>query len=172
MAIKDFHSSLNSNVIKNIKSPFGELAVAKLQWSKSEIAYTLHVAPGSYTASGFQTTDLLNILGFEKQSCTFLARRKCFVREVDEGFALENFASDFSKTWCLLVLGPINKQYTDEFGKAISNLKTGGDGGSAVIIRPSTSATRSRLREPKSGISGYRFPAGRRALRRHRFDAW
>lgn len=63
MAARDHHTALKSETVSKINAGYIEIALAKLQWGKDDIAYTLHVNPSSYTTAGLQTTDWLAYLG-------------------------------------------------------------------------------------------------------------
>ena len=55
-----------------------------------DVAFSLHVAPNSWSTSGLQVPDLLSYIGFSRQPCLFL-RNECFVREVDANLDLNAF---------------------------------------------------------------------------------
>lgn len=90
----DLHSSLKTEVLKKIGSSFGEIVLVKQAWSKTEIRYSVHVSPNTYSASGLQWPDFLSYLGFQRQSCTIFTRQQCFAKQVDSAdFDLDLFAS-------------------------------------------------------------------------------
>ena len=102
---RDPHQALKSEIIAQARSSQVELVLARLQWSKNEIGYSLHVNPFSYSSYGLQVTDFLSYLGFHRSQCAFMAGRQCFVRWVDEGFDLEHFKSRFDAAYASLTDG-------------------------------------------------------------------
>ena len=94
---RDHHNALKSEVIEKINAGYIEIILAKLQWSKDEKAYTLHVNPSSYSTAGLQTTDWLSYLGFQRNDrCQFTGLGRCYSKEVPEGFDVKTFASAFN----------------------------------------------------------------------------
>jgi len=91
--MKDPHKSLKSEIIKEAQSRNAKFVLAKLQWSKDEVGYSLHVAPSSFTLSGYQVTDYLNHLGFERSTCSFIPHHKCYFQWVDKSFDIEKFST-------------------------------------------------------------------------------
>jgi hypothetical protein len=97
MAATDHHTALRSETVSKINAGYIEIALAKLQWSKDDIAYTLHVNPSSYTTAGLQTTDWLAYLGFQRNDrCQFTGFNRCYSKEVAEGFDPQAFAVAFN----------------------------------------------------------------------------
>lgn len=98
--MRDAHSALKAEVIKSVRSGGTEFKLAKLQWSKDEIGYSLHANPNSYSLSGgFQLTDFLHLTGFTSGSCAFFNGQPCFYRWVDPDFDLDKFAQDFAASY-------------------------------------------------------------------------
>lgn len=94
---RDHHTALKAEKVETINAGSVELVLARLQWSKDEIAYTLHVNPTSYSSAGLQTTDWLSYLGFQRNArCQFIAFDRCYSKEVPEGFDLKLFATAFN----------------------------------------------------------------------------
>jgi len=85
---RDPHKSLKSEVIEKTQSRNANIIFAKLQWSKSDIGYSLHVVPSSWTSSGYQITDFLKHLGFNRSMCSFARSQECYVQWVDQSFDL------------------------------------------------------------------------------------
>jgi hypothetical protein len=54
---RDLHKSLKSEVLSEASVSGANLAHVKLAWGKEDVAYSLHVAPNSWTTAGFQITD-------------------------------------------------------------------------------------------------------------------
>ena len=97
MAARDHHTALKSETVSKINEGYVEIALAKLQWGKDDIAYTLHVNPSAYTTAGLQTTDWLAYLGFERNDrCQFTGFNRCYSKEVAEGFNPQAFAVAFT----------------------------------------------------------------------------
>lgn len=103
MAYRDPHQALKTEVITKAQSSRAQVTLAKLQWSKSDIGYSLHVSPNSYSTAGLQITDFLAQLGFERSACAFADRRECYVRWVDESFDVSRFCQAFDEGYALLV---------------------------------------------------------------------
>lgn len=79
-----------------------------LEQQTAPIAFTLHVNPSASTSAGLQTTDWLRFLGFkENKQCQFSNARRCFSKEVPEGYDLQRFASAFNEGFGQLQLVPL-----------------------------------------------------------------
>jgi hypothetical protein len=65
VAAKDHHTALRTEVLGKINAGYIEIVLAKLQWGKDDVAFTLHVNPSAFTSSGLQTTDWLRFLGVQ-----------------------------------------------------------------------------------------------------------
>ncbi len=98
MAAKDHHTALRTEILGKINAGYIEIVLAKLQWGKDDIAFTLHVNPSAFSSGGLQTTDWLRFLGFkENAQCQFANARQCFSKEVPEGYDLQRFATAFNE---------------------------------------------------------------------------
>jgi hypothetical protein len=98
MNSRDPHQSLKSEILGKKTSGTTDFILAKLQWGKDDIAFSLHVSPRSFNLSGgYQATDFLSHLGFERSGCPFVDSRNCYVRWVDENFDLESFPVFFDQ---------------------------------------------------------------------------
>jgi hypothetical protein len=96
VAAKDNHTALRTEVLGKINAGYIEIVLAKLQWGKDDVAFTLHLNPSAFTSSGLQTTDWLRLLGFtENAQCQFTSARRCFSKEVPQGYDLQRFATEF-----------------------------------------------------------------------------
>jgi hypothetical protein len=95
----DPHKSLKSEIIDKIKSRNANYILAKLHWTKSEIGFSLHVLPSSFTQSGYQITDFLIHLGFDRGFCSFAEHQECYVSCVDQLFDLNNFINLFEDSY-------------------------------------------------------------------------
>src|SRR3989344_633506 len=86
------HNALKSEAIETKSIPNFQLALARLQWGKTEIGYSLHVGTNTWISSGMQSSAFLQHLGFEHGVCQFL-HGECWAKSVPEGFDLAAFAS-------------------------------------------------------------------------------
>ena len=103
VAAKDHHIALRTEVLGKIDAGYIEIVLAKLQWGKDDVAFTLHVNPSAFTSSGLQTTDWLRFLGFKQNAqCQFSNARQCFSKEVPEGYDLQRFATAFNEGFAQL----------------------------------------------------------------------
>jgi hypothetical protein len=94
---RDPHSALKSEIVRKINAGHLEVVVARLQWGKDDIGYSLHVNPTSHSSAGVQTTDFLGYLGFQRSDrCSFTGFRRCYCTWVSEGFSVEEFATAFN----------------------------------------------------------------------------
>src|ERR1017187_5628452 len=97
---RDLHTALKSAVIRKTQHSNMEAVLAQLQWGKDDKAYSLHVAPTSFSTSGLQTTDYLAYLGFRPSGrCTFTSSQRCYGRWATEDFDLDAFARAFSDSF-------------------------------------------------------------------------
>ena len=97
---RDPHQALKSEVLGQVRSGTTNLVLAKLQWGKDDIGFSLHVSPNSYSLSGgYQITDFLSHLGFQRSGCSFIDSRQCYVRWVDTDFDINAFAGFFDKAY-------------------------------------------------------------------------
>jgi hypothetical protein len=97
MPARDHHTALKSEPVTKVTTGDIEIVIAKLQWSKDEKAFTLHVNPSSFSCSGFQTTDWLSYLGFQRNDrCQFTNSGRCYSKEVPEGLDVQAFATAFN----------------------------------------------------------------------------
>ncbi len=87
---RDLHKSLKSEVLAKATTSGVELALVKLAWGKDDVAFSLHVAPNTWSTYGIQIPDLLNYLGFSRQLCLFL-KSECYVKEVEASLDLNAF---------------------------------------------------------------------------------
>lgn len=100
---RDPHSALKSDVVAKTAHNNMEAVVARLQWGKEDVGYSLHVNPSSFTTAGIQTTDFLAYLKFQRSdSCSFTRSRQCYVKWVSEGFDPDEFLTAFEKAFAHL----------------------------------------------------------------------
>lgn len=100
---RDPHQSLKSEILAQTQSKSVRLLLAKLQWSKSDIGFSLHTNPYTYSTHGFQANDFLKLLGFERSRCSFLSGNECYVKWVDKGFDVTHFARLFDQSFANLL---------------------------------------------------------------------
>jgi hypothetical protein len=96
---RDSHKSLKSEIINKKQGRSANYLFAKLQWSKSDIGYSLHVIPSLWTSSGYQVTDFLKHLGFDRGPCSFAEHQECYVHSVDQSFDLDTFINSFEQSY-------------------------------------------------------------------------
>jgi TIR domain len=97
MVARDHHTALKSEPVSRVGAGYIEIVIAKLQWSKDEKTFTLHVNPSEFSTSGLQTTDWLSYLGFQRNDrCQFTHFGRCYSKEVPEGFDVQAFATAFN----------------------------------------------------------------------------
>src|ERR1700730_14056272 len=71
MQSRDPHQALRSSTIANARSRGIEFVLAKLQWGKDQIGYSLHANPNTWSTSGFQPgTTSFTIGGFPSYAPT------------------------------------------------------------------------------------------------------
>lgn len=99
---RDLHKSLKSEVLAKAAVAGAELALVKLAWGKEDVAFSLHVAPRSWSTAGIQITDLLNYLGFSRQACLFLGG-DCYSKEVQQELDINDFGHAFGEAYQQLV---------------------------------------------------------------------
>lgn len=105
MKNRDPHTALKGEVVAKANRGGMEVALARLQWGKDDVGYSLHVNPTSFSSAGIQTTDFLAYLGFERSdACAFTSFRRCYVKWVEEGFDLDRFLAAFEKGFAHLEL--------------------------------------------------------------------
>src|SRR5262245_10610144 len=92
---RDLHSAPKSDIVTRAHRGALQAMLARLQWSKNEVAYSLHVNPSSWTTAGIQRTDFLAYLGFQRsETCPFTGIG-CFVKSVTEEFDADAFLTAF-----------------------------------------------------------------------------
>lgn len=86
------HNALKSEVLDTKSVPNFQLALAKLQWGKTDFGFSVHINSNTWISSGLQGKEFLHHLGLEHSPCSFL-QGECWATEVPEGFDLASFAS-------------------------------------------------------------------------------
>jgi len=54
VATKDHHSALRAEILDKVNAGYIEIILARLQWGKNDVAFTLHVNPSAFTSSGLR----------------------------------------------------------------------------------------------------------------------
>lgn len=98
----DAHAALKVEVAGKATGAGVEFTLTKLTWGKDDFAFSLHGAPTTFTTSGFQTTDFLAYLGFNREACSFTAKGECYSRFVAAGIDLSVFGSAFEESFKFL----------------------------------------------------------------------
>ena len=89
MRSRDPHQSLKSEVMVKNRSGTTDFVLVKLQWGKDDISYSLHVSPNTFSMSGgYQLTDFLSHLGFQRSSCSYIDSRQCYVIGAPKRFSV------------------------------------------------------------------------------------
>jgi len=100
---RDPHAALKQEVVSRANREGFEAVLARLQWGKDDVGFSLHANPSSYGTSGLQKTDFLAYLGFQRSDrCPFTSFQRCYVRWVDEDFNVELFVDAFGKAYAEL----------------------------------------------------------------------
>ena len=90
----DLHSALKTDEVGRAGASSGvEFVLMRLRQGRDKSAHSLHARPNTFSTAGFQTTDLLGVLGFSRSQCAFVVGGECYVRAVDESFDVDGFAS-------------------------------------------------------------------------------
>lgn len=100
--VRDLHSSLKSEILAKANISNVELILVRLAWAKDDVAFSLHVAPRSFSTSGIQLPDLLNYIGFSRQPCQFF-HSECFVKQVNADFDIGLFGEAIGNAYRELV---------------------------------------------------------------------
>ena len=101
---RDPHSALKTEVVARANITAAEVVLARLQWSKSEVGYSLHVNPTQFSMSGLQRNDFLKYLGFTRSDqCSFTGFRRCYHRWVEEDFDISKFVTAFELGYAKLL---------------------------------------------------------------------
>lgn len=99
---RDLHAALRSDEVKTATVQGLKLVLQRLQWSKDEIAFSLHISPNTFTTSGLQLTDVLAYLGFQRQHCPFQAAQEGYCDWVEETADLSQIGEGIVRTYeCL-----------------------------------------------------------------------
>lgn len=96
---RDPHTARKLDVVQRANVGGLEAVLARLQWGKDDIGYSLHVNSSSHTTAGLQATDFLNYLGFGRSDrCSFTG----FQRWVNEDFNVDQFVTAFNNGYAHL----------------------------------------------------------------------
>ncbi len=97
MNTRNPHQALKTEVIEQRSFQDVHFLLAKLQWSKDDIGFSLHAEPRSWSTYGLQTTDFLSMLGFRRGPCSF--GRECYSLLVNEDLKLDDFTDQFHQSF-------------------------------------------------------------------------
>jgi hypothetical protein len=86
------HNSLKSETLEKTNTGNFQFALAKLQWSKTDIGFSVHVNSNTWISSGLQGGVFLDNLGLAHSECPFL-QGECRAMSVSENFNLSSFAA-------------------------------------------------------------------------------
>ena len=132
----DFHSALKTEIINKVKAEGIEVAILKLQYSRDNIAYSLHANSNVFSLSGLQRSDLFLLLGLENKNCSIFPGGECYTTWIEESFPLNDFANEFKNGYNLFCEAERNLSI---FGLMLRGrspqYRTVGDGHSAMITK-------------------------------------
>src|SRR5439155_4835935 len=94
----NLHRALKTQVIRDFQQEGARFVQVRLQHGKGQFVETLHVAPSTWTSSGFQLPDLLHFLGFQRSPCAFL-NSECYARIIQPDLSVEAFAEAFKSAY-------------------------------------------------------------------------
>ena len=97
----NYHTALLSEEVSKASASGVNFLVAKLQWGKDDVGYSLHAEPTSYSTYGMQTTDFLVYLGLKRENCPFVTHRECYTTWVDSEFRVSEFSQKFGEAFGL-----------------------------------------------------------------------
>ena len=99
--MKDFHKGLKIEERQLGRSPGCNVDFLGVQhqWGKTDFEHSVHAFPSQFSTSGLQTTDLLSLLGFERQVCAFRNGLECYCVEVRPGLDLSNVPASFDTAY-------------------------------------------------------------------------
>ena len=150
---RDLHQALKTEVLGQSRSANANCVLAKLQWGKDDMGFSMHVSPHRFTTAGFQVTDYLSHLGFQRSDCSFSESGQCYARWVERDFDVNAFANLFDQSFQNLSDAEKNLEKCGFFfdqpegwgyfsGKHSSgkrygqNLQMSGDGHTAMSVKP------------------------------------
>lgn len=97
----DHHKALISRQVSQASANGIDFVLARLQWDKDNIGFSLHAEPNSFTNDGMQTTDFLAFLGFKREKCSFVPRIECYAIWMDPEFDITGFSQKFNEAFDL-----------------------------------------------------------------------
>ena len=100
--MKDLHIALKSEVVEKSHASGVDYVLARLQHGKTDVSYSLHAYPMSYTSSELNPIRLLQHLGFQESKCPFFSSGRCLGYEVQEGFDAKEFGDAFGRSLAAL----------------------------------------------------------------------
>ena len=108
----DLHSALKTSVLSSHTDAGIHYLLVRLQNGKDDYLDTLHARPNTWSTAGFQSTDFLSLIGFNRSGCAF-HQSECFCRQVREDLDLGGLSSAIGKSFSV-------------FQKAVSHLENCG----------------------------------------------
>lgn len=94
--MSDLHSALKTTIVGDHADGGIRYLQVRLQSGKDSFRDTLHARPNTFSTSGFQTTDFLSLIGFNRSPCAF-HQAECFCREVSSELDLPQLAAAINK---------------------------------------------------------------------------
>jgi hypothetical protein len=92
---RDLHSAPKTEVVGSAQARGIDLRLVRLQWGKTDIAFSLHAAPNTWSTAGIQISDFLSYLNFQRSQCHFVSAHECYVRSSHEEFDVNAFGQAF-----------------------------------------------------------------------------
>ena len=96
---RDIHQALKTEVIKETNGGGCNFALVQMQWGKTDKALGLHANPTTWSTAGFQRTDFLRLLGFQRGRCPFMIGGECYSQFVQTNFDLDRFSGMFDQAY-------------------------------------------------------------------------
>jgi len=90
VAQRDLHHALRTEQIGSTVASGLHMTLMRMQSSRTDIAFSLHMRPSEFSTAGFQWTDFLSHLGFGRTGCPH-HHGDGYCRFVDEGLDLNAF---------------------------------------------------------------------------------
>jgi hypothetical protein len=134
---RDLHQALKTEVLGQSRSANASCVLVKLQWGKNDMGFSLHVSPYTFSTYGFQVTDFLSHLGFQRSGCSFSENRECYSRLVDKDFDIDAFANLFDQSFQNLTESQKDLEQCGFFiGRSYGHgLQMSGDGHTAMSMK-------------------------------------
>lgn len=95
---RDLHSALRTEQIETAVVAGLHMTLMRMQSSKTDIEYSLHVRPSEYSTAGIQWTDFLSQVGFSRTGCPY-HHGDGYCRFVEEGLDLNACGQKFGAAY-------------------------------------------------------------------------